>query len=209
MDPKIEKFVTDLYVAYPRLQDIVKSFQLCSSYNKGNAFLVTDLTEAINFDKLTEWVYQAKNTPCKSADSLTINDTSLFLIEFKSGDQTTHERKLEKLIGGVTGKINDSDDTLSKLYEQLGVGEDGRLPQRFYLVVDSKKMGIKPIITTLSSLSLIGNSNEKDRIIWEKIKPDLKKGIKKPDHYIDVDVWYSDIFSTYINAYGIKNLKCP
>lgn len=209
MEPKIEKFVTYLYDAYPRLQDIVKSFQLCSSYNKGKAYLVTNPTKAINFDKLTEWVYGAKNAPCKSADSLTFNDTSLFLIEFKSGDQTTHERKLEKLIEGVTGKINDSDDTISKLYAQQSVGDESRLPQRFYLVVDSKKMGINPIITTLTSLSLIGNSNEKERVIWERIKPDLKKGIKEPNHYIDVDVWYSDIFSDYIQKYGIENVKRP
>lgn len=204
MDAKIERFIKHLYSTYPRLQDIVQSFEKCSKYNNGKSFLVSDQTAAVNFDKLTEWICEA-GAACKSADSLCYNDSSIFLIEFKSGDQTTHEKKIELLIDGVAGKINDSDDTLTLLYPE----DENRLPQRFYLVVDSKKMALNPMIATLTSLSLINNKNEKERIIWETIKPNIKKSIKKPEHYIDIDVWYNELFSTYIQAYNILDVQNP
>lgn len=206
MDAKTEIFIQHLFDSYSNLKDIIKSFEWCSRYNDGKDNLVNDQTLAIDFDKFTRWIRAGH---AQSADSLSFTDRSLVLIEFKSGDPTTHERKLQQLIGNVIGKINDSDDTLTLLYRQCFPGTNDRLKQKFFLVVDSKKMGIEPLLSTLVGLSLIDNKNAKEKAFLERIKPDLKSGINHPDHYETVDVWYSELFSTYIRLHKIGNIQRP
>lgn len=206
MDAKIEIFIQHLFDSHSNLKDIIKSFEWCSRYNGGKDYLVNDQTLTIDFDKLTEWI---RSEHAQSADSLSFNDGYLVLIEFKSGDPTTHERKLQKLISNVIGKINDSDDTLTLLYSQCFPGTNDRLKQKFFLVVDSKKMGIEPLLSALVGLSLMDNKNAKERAILERIKPDLKSGVNHPDHYEIVDVWYSELFSTYIRLHKIGNIQRP
>lgn len=204
MDTKIDVFVRYLYDCYTNLGDIVKSFEWCSRHQNG--YLVNDQTLTLDFDKFTEW---ACVSGVKSADSLSFTDDHAILIEFKSGDPTTHDRKIEKMIDSVSGKINDSDDTLTQLYGQCFPGETERIKQKFFLVVDSKKMGIAPLVTTLAGLSLKANHNEKEKAILEKVMPNVKNAIQHPEHYDKVDVWYSDLFSTYLRIYQISDLRCP
>lgn len=202
MDAKIEIFIQHLFDNHTNLKDIIKTFEWCSRHENGN--LVDDKTLTLDFDKFTEWV---RKGDVKSADSLSFNDGYAVLIEFKSGDPTTHERKLQKLIENVAGKINDSDDTLTLLYSQSFPGTTDRLKQKFFLVVDSKKMGVTPLITTLVGLSLKANNNTKERVILEQVMPNLKSGIQHPEHYAIVDVWYSELFSTYIRIHQITDVK--
>lgn len=211
MADKIERFIKFLFATYPNLRTIVKTFEDCSKYTgpDGPAYLVNDKTAAINFDKLTSWMCETGDSLCKSADALSFNDRFVYLIEFKSGDPTTHERKIQKLIEGVIGKINDSDDTLSALYSRHGLTPENRIPQRFYLVVDSKKMEISPMLKTLVGLSLQGNTNEKHRAILAAVQTNLMVGIKNPDHFDDVDIWYSEIFGTYLNIHNIHDIEIP
>lgn len=204
MDAKIEILIQHLFDNHTNLKDIIKTFEWCSRHENGN--LVDNKTLTLDFDKFTEWV---RNGDVKSADSLSFNDGYAVLIEFKSGDPTTHERKLQKLIENVAGKINDSDDTLSLLYSQSFPGTADRLKQKFFLVVDSKKMGVTPLITTLVGLSLKANNNTKERVILEQVMPNLKSGIQHPEHYATVDVWYSELFSTYIRIHQITDFMPP
>lgn len=200
MDAKIEIFIQHLCTDHANLRDIVKTFEWCSRHQNGN--LVNDQTLTLDFDKFTEWV---RNGDLKSADSLSFNDGYAVLIEFKSGDPTTHERKLQKLIENVAGKINDSDDTLTLLYRQCFSAPTDRLRQKFFLVVDSKKMGVTPLVSTLVGLSLKANNNAKERAILEQVLPNLKSGIQHPEHYATVDVWYSELFSAYIRIHQITD----
>ena len=133
----------------------------------------------------------------------------IYDIEFKSGDPTRHERKLEKLIADVIGKINDSDKTLTQMYEKSFGNVADRLKQRFSLVVDSKIMGITAITSTLATLSLTENPsiNYKEKIAFEKILPELKQGVKEKDHYDRIDIWYSEFFEDYISNYNIRSSK--
>ena len=206
MDAKIETFIKHLCDTQSNLKDIIQTFEWCSRDKNGNDYLVNNQTLTINFDKLTGWV---RNEKVKSADSLSFNDGYAILIEFKSGDPTTHERKLQKLIENVAGKINDSDDTLTLLYSQSFPGTTERLRQKFFLVVDSKKMGVTPLVSTLVGLSMKDNKNAKEKAILERVMPNLKSGIQHPEHYAAVDVWYSELFSTYIHIHQIKDFELP
>lgn len=206
MDAKIEIFIKYLFDNCENLKDIIKSFEWCSRYNDGKAFLVSDKTLTIDFDKFTGRIREGY---AQSADSLSFNDSYAIMIEFKSGDPTTHERKIRKLIDNVIGKINDSDDTMTLLYQQCFPETNQRLKQKFFLVVDSKKMGVEPLVTTLVGLSMKKNNNAKEKAIFEKVKPDLLKGVEYPDHYATIDVWYSELFSTYIKIHQINDIEIP
>lgn len=205
MEEKIEEFCQYLETNFPNLDTIKHTFEQCSKYGD-NKYLVNCHINTINFDKLTEWYLIPKP---QSADSLSFSKKYVYLIEFKSGDPTRHERKLEKLIADVIGKINDSDKTLTQMYEKSFGNVADRLKQRFSLVVDSKIMGITAITSTLATLSLTENPsiNYKEKIAFEKILPELKQGVKEKDHYDRIDIWYSEFFEDYISNYNIRSSK--
>ena len=127
MDENVQKFNVFLETRFPNLKDIKHTFEECSKYGE-NEHLVDSKIRTINFDKLTEWHRQPK---IHSADSLSFSDNFLYLIEFKSGDQTNHAKKLDKLIEGVIGKINNSDDTLTAVYKEAFIESGIRLKQNF------------------------------------------------------------------------------
>ena len=200
MDNNIAVFRKYLCAKYPNLKDIVKSFELCSAYNNKTMFLVNSQVKTINFDKLTEWA--GRTNGVKSADSLSFSDNHVYLIEFKSGDPTTAEKKFEKLIENVIDKINDSNDTLVGLYKESSV--DG-LDQIFCLIVDSKKMKINPLVSVLITRSLIDNFNPKEKQILEQLQPQLTAGVHIPNHYSKIEIWYSEIFDTYLSTRKITD----
>lgn len=207
MKTEVEVFKTFLTNKYSNLKDINISFKECSKYNNVN-YLVDSEIKTIRFDKLTEWYFKHQQIP-KSADAMSFSDdNSICFIEFKSGDQTRPERKLQKLISGVVGKINDSDSTLSSLYFEAFSNSEDRLNQKFYLVVDSKAMGINKFIYTLSKLSMKNNSSlkENERIIYEKVVKDLREEVDSPEHFSKVDVWDSQLFEKHLALEGIKDL---
>lgn len=201
MNENIQKFKDYLEIRFPNLKDIKHTFQECSKDDNHDNSLVNSQIRTINFDKLTKWYRQPAP---QSADSLSFSDKFLYLIEFKAGDPTSHSRKLDKLISGAIGKINDSDETLTDMYSEA-FGDDTRLKQRFCLVVDSKQMGIMPIVSTLTTLSLSGNGSvsEKERIMFEKVKPELEQGVVNDAHYSGIEIWYSELFDKYL---GLKKI---
>lgn len=205
MDSNIVVLEDYLSNRFTTLKDIVWSFKNCSKY--GSKYLVNSEIKCINFDKLTEWISKPNPKP-KSADSICFNNSTLFFIEFKSGDQTTHKEKISKLINGVSGKINESDSTITSLYT-AAFGNDVRIEQKFYLVVDSEMMGIDPFVTTLATLSLRDNPvmNENESKLFNTILPNLKSNVDNPSHYSDVDIWYSELFDTYLKRYNITDFK--
>lgn len=205
MDTTIQKFNDGLRVYFPTIDSIKHSFQFCSRYGEGK-YLVDNQSKTINFDKLTEWFYAETSKP-QSADSLSFSDNYLYLIEFKSGDPTTHVRKVEKLIQGVIGKINDSDVTLSNLFRCVFGSEETRIEERFCLVVDSKQMGITPLAMTLADLSKIDNArlSSKEKTLFNKVYPDLKLGISEPSHFSKIEICYSELFDTYVKVRKIKD----
>lgn len=202
MDENIQKFNNFLEMRFPRIEDIKHTFAECSKNNQ--ECLVDSKINTINFDILTKWYKQPQP---QSADSLSFSDDFLYLIEFKSGDQTNHDGKLDKLIVGVTGKINDSDETLTSMYSEAFGDGAIRLKQKFCLVVDSKKMGITPLVSTLTNLSLLNNlpSGSKEKILFEKVKPDLKAGVANPEHYAGIEIWYSELFEQYVRVRKINS----
>ncbi len=203
---EMERFKAFLSNKYQNLKDINISFKKCSKYNNDN-YLVDCEMKTISFDKLTEWYFKHQRIP-KSADAMSFsNDNSICFIEFKSGDQTRPERKLQKLISGVAGKINDSDSTISSMYAEAFNNSEDRLNQKFYLVVDSKAMGINKFTYTLSKLSMKNNSSlkENEKIMYEKVMGNLKEETDFPDHFSKIDVWDSQLFEKYLELEGITD----
>lgn len=203
MNENVSLFRNFLKVRFPNLETIKHTFGECSKDDSNGRCLVDSQIKTINFDVLTKWYRQPKP---QSADSLSFSDKSLYLIEFKTGDPTTHFRKLDKLIDGVIGKINGSDLVLTEMYQEA-FGDSTRLEQKFCLVVDSKQMGIMPIVSTLTSLALQDNPSmsEKERILFEKVKSDVEEGIVCDGHYLGIEIWYSELFEQYLRLKGIHN----
>lgn len=204
MDTNIQTFNSFLKTKYPNLDDIKHTFERCSKYGKDTC-LVNSQIYTINFDKLTKW-YCGDNCP-QSADSLSFSDEYLYLIEFKSGDQIKSQTKIDSLIKNVLGKINDSDETLSSMFNEAYGNKKTRIKQNFCLVVDSKQMMVTPLTLTLASLSKINNvhTDPKEKILFEKVYPNLKEGIKDPEHYSKIEIWYSEIFDSYLRTKKIKS----
>ena len=201
-EQKIINYLKPTILQWPSL---VETFQKCSWDETHNRFLVDSAVQTINFDKLT---LRLRGRPQKkSADSLSLADDYVYLIEFKSGDQTYHENKLKRLISGVKGKINKSDETLySHIFPKVYSTEDDYLKLRFFLVVDSKEMGIDTAASILVGLSLGETTTEGERVLFEQVLPDLKSGITNPTRFDEVDVWYSELFDKYLDLYHITDM---
>lgn len=201
MNEHVKLFREFLEVRFPHIETIKHTFKECSKDDSNGRCLVNSQIKTINFDILTKWYRQPKP---QSADSLSFSEKGLYLIEFKTGDPTTHSRKLDKLIDGVIGKINGSDAVLTEMYQEA-FGDNTRLEQRFCLVVDSKQMGIMPIVSTLTSLALQDNPSmsEKVRILFEKVKTDVEEGVVNDGHYSGIEIWYSELFEQYLRLRGI------
>ena len=205
MTSRKQKIINYLRPTILQKPSLVQSFQKCSWDNRNNRFLVDSTVETINFDQLT---LRLRGRPQKkSADSLSLSDDYVYLIEFKSGDQTNHENKLNRLISGVKDKINKSDETIySYIFSEVYSTEDDYLKLRFFLVVDSKEMGIDTASSILVGLSLGETTTEGERVLFEQVLPDLKSGITNPTRFDEVDVWYSELFDKYLDLYNITDM---
>lgn len=199
-------FLSETYDDY-KLNTIFHSFEMCSKDKCNGRSLVNSNITCINFDKLNEWIHRS-NLP-QSADSMTFSDRYVYFIEFKTGDQVGYERKRDKLISGVIGKINDSDDTL---YSDICSGITGfnanNIKVRFYLVVDAKEMGISPLAATLAALSngALITSDPKVAQLIQNVLPNLKAGTNHPEHFDQIDIWYSDLFDSHLRAHNIHDI---
>lgn len=205
MTSREQKLIDYLRPTILQRPSLVETFQKCSWDENNNRFLVDSAVETINFDKLT---LRLRGRPQKkSADSLSLADDYVNLIEFKSGDQTNHENKLRRLISGVKDKINKSEETIySHVFPNVYDTEEEYLKLRFFLVVDSKEMGIDTAASILVGLSLGETTTEGERILFEEILPDLKSGIVNPTRFDEVDVWYSELFEQYLDLYRIADI---
>ena len=105
-----DEIITSIKAAVLASPTIVVSFKECSYDSTNDRYLVDSSVTTINFDKLTKRLGHKEDR--KSADALSLTDSRVFLIEFKAGNQVNHENKGSKLISGVSGKINGSDETL-------------------------------------------------------------------------------------------------
>ena len=199
--------LSETYNGPQKLKTIFHSFKSCSIDKNNFRSLVDSEIKCINFDKLTKWIHGS----ClpQSADSMTFSGKYVYFIEFKTGDQVEHERKREKLINGVIGKINDSDDTLfSDICSKIEGLNTVSVRLRFYLVVDAKEMGISSLVSTLAALST-GPSTLSDPKIAQLIQtvlPNLKEGTNHPEHFDQIDIWYSDLFERYLIAHKIRDI---
>ena len=205
MTSREQKIINYLRPTILQNPSLLQSFQKCSWDERNNRFLVDNTVKTINFDQLT---LRLRGRPQKkSADSLSLSDDFVYLIEFKSGDQTNHENKLSKLISGVKDKINKSDETIySYIFPEVYSTEDDYLKLRFFLVVDSKEMGIDTAASILVGLSLGETTTERERVLFEQVLPDLKSGITNPTRFDEVDVWYSELFDQYLDLYHITDM---
>ncbi len=207
MSIETEKTLSYLFARFPNLKDILKTFEYCSRDTQNNRTLVNSQIVSIDFDRLSKWFH---TNPNASADSFSCSDKYIYLIEFKTGDQTVSGYKLNRLIGGVTGKINGSEKTFYEdIFPNVFLPEEGKPKLRFYLVVDTNMMGIGPLVRTLAALSLTSSSSDKSKVLFEKVLPDLKANASNPDHYDVIDIWYSDLFDTYLIKHGITSITPP
>lgn len=203
---KTLKYFCDLFGS-KRMCDTYRTFEHCSKDSANQRYLVNSQVKTISFDLLTKWLY-GPNSP-QSADSLSITKRFFYLIEFKAGNQVGIEAKRDKLIQGVSGKINDSERTLYDVVfpNVVGFCEDN-IKLRFVLVVDTKEMGISALVTTLAQLSL-GQSNLNDpglRELFNKVLPDLKANVNNPDRFDKIDIWFSELFDDYLVSHGIIDI---
>jgi hypothetical protein len=205
MTSREQKLINYLRPTILQRPSLVETFQKCSWDENHNRFLVNSDVTTINFDKLT---LRLRGRPQKkSADSLSLADDYVNFIEFKSGDQTKHENKLRRLISGVKDKINKSDETMySHIFPKVYDADEDYLRLRFFLVVDSKEMGIDTAASILVGLSLGETTTEGERVLFEEVLPDLKSGITNPTRFEEVDVWYSELFEQYLDLYRITDV---
>lgn len=205
MTSREQKIINYLQPIILQKPNLVETFHNCSFDQTNNRFLVDSIIKTINFDKLT--LRLCGRPQKKSADSLSLSNDYVYLIEFKAGDQTCHENKLTKLISGVKDKINKSEETLYlHIFPKVFTTEDDYLKLRFFLVVDSEEMGIETVTSILAGLSLGETTTDSERILFEEVLPDLKSGIDNPKRFDEVDVWYSELFNKYLDLYHIVDM---
>ena len=200
----VDGFLEFLRCKYPLLETIFHSYKFCSKNKSNNSYLVENLSHCINFDILTKWEC-GDGHPRQSADSLSFNDSEVFLIEFKSGNQIDNDSKYKKLLKGVSGKIKDSDLTMGLLFKEAFKNNQDFLYQNFCLIVDSKSMGIDPLGFTLAQLSIKDNDNPDHRII--RMLQDIKMEVDGiSDHYKKIEIWYSQLFDLYLSVNRINSV---
>lgn len=200
---------SEVFKGLPKFRTLFKSFKECSRDSTNNRYVVESETRAINFDKLTKRLYNRKNYP-RSADAVTFSDNTVFLIEFKAGDQVVGIYSTRHLTSEVTEKINGSDQTMyEKVFSKINSLNMNVLKLRFCLVVDAEAMGIYALVRTQAELAS-GESTEQNgklAILLKQVLPDLKAGIHNPEHYDEIEIWYSDVFERYLEKYGIKDIN--
>lgn len=185
------------------LKTIIQTFEVCSIDTNTGKPLVNSRTRCINFDLLTRRFQ--RNPQPHSADSLTLTDKMIYLIEFKAGDQVGWKTKREKLIAGVSQKINESAETLNKyVFANISDFQQSEAKLRFYLVVDAMKMGITPIAEVMASLaSPAADTNPSLMLLINDVLPNLKKNIANKDYYDKIDIWYSNTFDSELQKHHI------
>lgn len=202
MKNEIVSFLTPKVTQPPSINE---SFKDCSYDQDNDRYLVKSTVTAINFDKLTKRLGHSQNR--KSADALTITDENIFLIEFKNGNQVKGEHKIPKLVTGVSGKINDSDLTLFEDVFENVFEEENQYPKiKFYVVVDSVAMGADVYALQLSQLSTGQSTNPYEQRLFNQILPNWKSNCQHPQHFDEIDIWYSELFDTYLSINKIKSL---
>jgi len=46
-----------------------------------------------------------------------------------------------------------------------------------------------------------------EKTLFEQVLPDLKLNCVNPTHFCDIDVWYSELFDTYLSSYGVVPME--
>lgn len=205
---KVFYFLCAAFKGLSKFRTVFKSFKDCSRDSANRRYVVNSAVKAINFDKVTRKLY--RNNYPRSADAMTFSGNSIFLIEFKSGDQVVGIYSTQRLTREVTEKINGSEQTLySKVFANIQNLDTNSIKLRFYLVVDVEAMGISALARTQAKLALGAATGEGDKlaVLLKHVLPDLRKETRNPDHYEDVDIWYSDFFDRYLEKYNIKDIE--
>lgn len=201
-----EKILACLDSAFPhQLKDILQTFERCSCDDANGRNLVNNQTKAINFDKLTKWLDLGQGV--KSADAMTLATNFVYFIEFKSGNQTEPEPKKEKLIRNVTGKIDDSANTLySSIYPMTDIPEGEHWKIRFYLVVEPQYVDA---VEMLNAVQLGLSTAETQEKYKNTVLPRLSSSATYPEYFDNIDVWYSNLFDLYLKKHRIEDIVLP
>lgn len=205
---KVFNFLCDEFKGLSKFRTVFKSFKDCSRDSANHRYVVNSEVKAINFDKVTRRLYK-HNYP-RSADAMTFSGNSVFLIEFRAGDQVAGIYSTQHLTREVTDKINGSEQTLySNVFDYIPNLDTNSIKLRFYLVVDVEAMGISALARTQAKLALGAATEEGDKlaVLLKHVLPDLREGTQNPDRYEDVDIWYSDFFDRYLEKYDIKDIE--
>ena len=201
--------------ARSKLPSIFNTFACCSYDAANDRYIVNSKFKAINFDKLTKWLFQHQDVVPQSADAMCFSGNDIFLIELKAGNQIKTEWNKNKLIKGVSGKIDGSGETiLNSILPDIHNLNSTAVQLRFYLVVDSEAMGIDAQIMTL--LPRLKGLTFRDipptgdvtiDTLINEVLISLNESAQINDCYKDIDIWFSEAFDIYLTAYGIKDIR--
>ena len=179
------------------------TFKQCSYDISNKRYLVENEMKVIDFDRLTKWFKNGK----ASADSLCFSNDHINLVEFKTGDQITITERREDLIKGVNNKINDSLFTIDNNILAHADEEVKNIKLRFFLVIDSNIYALDKYVETLAALSINASSlddNKKGKV--KMVLDALKNSTDYPEHFEEIDIWYSEHFDNQVLKYEIKDI---
>ena len=194
---------SNLKAMFPNFRDCIETYKKCSINTTGNKYLVQSEISAINFDRLTKWLF--KGDLPKSADTLNFeSDGRPCFIEFKDSNFVNKGDTRKALIKSAIGKMNDSDTTLRK--KILNGSKEECEQCDFFLVVSVRDMNEESIAIILAELSDFDQEDSIYEAIRKGLLVDLKEGLDTPGHFKEVDLWYAEEFDKHLDVYGIKDV---
>ena len=99
-----------------KYQKFTSTFKITSFDSENNEYLCTDESqEVINYDKIIEEKYPNSNTRPKTFDSIYIDKTNIYLVEFKNEKKPNKKEIEDKLLAGKK--------ELDRLFKDLNISK--------------------------------------------------------------------------------------
>ena len=167
--------------------------------------------KALNFDKLTRWLYKNEGKFPGSADALSVADNCIYLVEFKAGNLLGHKGNIKDLVENASRKIIGSEYTLySAIFPNVVDLDIPVITLNFCLVVNLSMMGIDALAYDWAQRledSGIAEKNVQLKRLLEQVLPDLESIVADKAQYYKVKIWYSEFFNIHLQNNGITDIE--